>query len=133
MLALLKQWLKVLVVKVEHGKETVVAGGKKSTIGTPQGSVISPLLGNIYLNILDRIWVKYRLAEKYQARLIRYADDLVILCAGDPTWAYAALQDILTKLELKLNEDKTQIRDSRVDEFDFLGFSAKLVKAPKSG
>ena len=133
LLALLKQWLKVLVVKVEHGKETVVAGGKKSTIGTPQGGVISPLLGNIYLNILDRIWVKYRLAEKYQARLIRYADDLVILCAGDPTWAYAALQDILAKLELKLNEDKTQIRDSRVDEFDFLGFSTKLVKAPKSG
>ena len=58
LLALLKQWLKVLVVKVEHGKKTVVAGGKKSTIGTPQGGVISPLLGNIYLNILDRIWVK---------------------------------------------------------------------------
>ena len=81
-LALLNQWLKAIVIEVDKdGKRTVIAGGKKSQKGTPQGGVISPLLANIYLNILDRIWDKHLLAQKYKARLVRYADDMVILCA----------------------------------------------------
>ncbi len=90
-------------------------------------------LANIYLNILDRIWEKYQLAEKYKARLVRYADDMVILCAGDSTQAYAVLRNILNKLGLKLNEEKTQIRDSRTERFEFLGFSVGIVKAKQSG
>ncbi len=82
-LALLNQWLKAVVIKVDkEGKKTVIGGGKRSKKGTPQGGVISPLLANIYLNILDKIWDKYQLAEKYKARMVRYADDLVILCAN---------------------------------------------------
>lgn len=83
LLSLLKQWLKARVVKVDKGKETTVGGGKKARKGTPQGGVISPLLANLYLNILDRIWDRHRLADTHKARLIRYADDLVILCAGN--------------------------------------------------
>lgn len=89
LLALLKQWLKARVIKVDKGKKTVVGGGKKARIGTPQGGVISPLLANTYLNILDRIWDRHRLAERYRARLVRYADDIVILCTGDTAKAYA--------------------------------------------
>ena len=133
LLSLLKQWLKVRIIKVENGKETVVGGGKKARRGTPQGGVISPLLANIYLNILDRIWDRNRLAEKYKARLVRYADDMVILCARETTRPYAILQSILTKLELKLNEDKTQIRNAREERFEFLGFSIGVVKANQSG
>ena len=95
--------------------------------------MISPLLANIYLNLLDRIWDKYQLAEKYKARLVRSADDMVILCAGDTTKAYAVLQTTLNKLGLKLNEEKTQIRDSRKERFGFLGFSVGIVKAKQSG
>jgi retron-type reverse transcriptase len=77
-LALLNQWLKAVVIKVDKGgKRTVIAGGKKSWKGTPQGGVISPLLTNIYLNIMDGIWDKHRLAQKYKARLVRYADEQV--------------------------------------------------------
>ena len=65
LLSLLKQWLKARIVKVKDGTETVVGGGKKSRVGSPPGAVISPLLANIYLNILDRIWERHRLAEKY--------------------------------------------------------------------
>lgn len=133
LLALLKQWLKVRVIKVEGGKRTDVGGGKRARIGTPQGGVISPLLANIYLNILDRIWDKYDLAKTHRARYVRYADDLVILCAGNTTEAYVVLQSILSKLGLKLNENKTQIRDTRQEQFEFLGFGVSLVKANRSG
>ncbi len=133
LLSLLHKWLKVQVVKVDEGKVRVIGGGKKAMKGTPQGGVISPLLANIYLNILDRIWDKYQLAEKYKARLVRYADDMVILCAGDTTAPYAILQTILDRLDLKLNEEKTQIRDARKERFGFLGFSVGVVKGNQSG
>ncbi|GBE07652.1 group II intron-encoded protein LtrA [bacterium BMS3Abin11] len=133
LLSLLKQWLKVRVVKVDKRKEIVVGGGKKARRGTPQGGVISPLLANVYLNILDRIWDRNRLAEKYKARLVRYADDMVILCARETVRPYAILQSILTKLDLKLNEDKTQIRNAREEHFEFLGFSIGVVRAKQSG
>ena len=133
LLSLLKQWLKVRVIKVDKNKKTDIGGGKKPRKGTPQGGVISPLLANIYLNLLDRIWGKYQLAEKYQARLVRYADDMVILCTGNTTQAYAVLQTLLTKLGLKLNEKKTQIRDSRKERFGFLGMSVGIVRVKKTG
>ncbi len=133
-LALLNQWLKAIVIKVDKdGKRTVIAGGKKSYKGTPQGGVISPLLANIYLNILDRIWDKHRLAQKYKAKLVRYADDLVILCANGTDTSLTFLKKILNKLELKLNEDKTEIKDSRVEGFNFLGFQISMVKNARSG
>ena len=133
LLSLLKQWLKVRIIKVDNGKKTGVGGGKKARRGTPQGGVISPLLANIYLNILDRIWDRNQLAEKYKARLVRYADDMVILCARETARPYAILQSILTKLDLTLNEDKTQIRNAREERFEFLGFSIGVVKAKQSG
>ena len=133
LLGLIKQWLKVVVIKEEKGKRTYMGGGKKGRKGTPQGGVISPLLANIYLNILDRIWERHQLAKKHKARLVRYADDMVILCARETTVPYAILQTILEKLELPLNEEKTQIRDSRVEKFGFLGFSIGIIKSEKSG
>ncbi|MCF6362971.1 MAG: group II intron reverse transcriptase/maturase [Gammaproteobacteria bacterium] len=133
LLSLLKQWLKVRIIKVANGKEKIVGGGKRARRGTPQGGVISPLLANIYLNILDRIWDRNRLSEKHKARLVRYADDMVILCARETTLPYAVLQKILARLDLELNEDKTQIRNAREERFEFLGFSVGIVKAKQSG
>ena len=53
--------------------------GKKRTEGnpkgTPQGGVISPLLANIYLHVLDQIWKVKKVEERFKARLVRYADD----------------------------------------------------------
>lgn len=133
-LALLNQWLKAVVFKEdEGGKKTVMSGGKKTTKGTPQGGVVSPLLANIYLNILDRIWDKHELAKKYQAKLVRYADDLVILCAKGTDTPFTLLKHILSKLELQLNEDKTEIRDARHEKFGFLGFQVGLAKSQRTG
>ncbi len=133
-LSLLNQWLKVLVIKVgKGGKKTVIGGGKKSKKGTPQGGVISPLLANIYLNILDRIWDKHQLAEKYKARIIRYADDLVILCKNGTDTPFTFLKKILNKLALQLNEDKTEIKDALKDKFNFLGFQIGMIRSQRSG
>jgi RNA-directed DNA polymerase len=133
-LALLNQWLKAVVIKIDKdGKKTVMGGGKKNKKGTPQGGVISPLLANIYLNILDRIWDKHALAKKHHARLVRYADDLVILCAKGTDTSFTLLKNILTKLDLQLNENKTEIKDARIEKFNFLGFQIGLVNNQRTG
>ena len=125
---LLNQWLKAQIVRVDKGgKKTIIGGGKKSRKGTPQGGVISPLLANIYLNILDRIWDRNRLAEKHQARMVRYADDLVILCANGADTPFTILNLVLAELELELNEDKTEIKDALCEKFSFLGFQVGMV------
>ncbi len=130
--ALLKQWLKAIVIKV--GKtQRVISGGKKQRLGTPQGGVVSPLLANIYLNILDRIWDKQELEAKYKARLIRYADDIVILCESETTPSHHFLSTVLNKLELQLNVEKTQIKDVRKENFTFLGFQLVMAKGKQSG
>ena len=62
-LALIKQWLKAPVIgESENGKTACVGGGKSNRRGTPQGGVISPLLSNLYLHLLDRIWQRHELA-----------------------------------------------------------------------
>lgn len=85
--------------------------------GTPQGGVISPLLANIVLNVLDQ-----RLMQA-DFRLIRYADDFVILCPclASAEQALALTIEILTSLSLSVSPEKTLITPYRLG-FDFLGF-----------
>ena len=75
-LRLIKMWLKAPIIEVDKdGKKRNVGGGKGNRKGTPQGGVISPLLSNLYLHILDRIWEQRDLQERLGARIVRYADD----------------------------------------------------------
>jgi RNA-directed DNA polymerase len=88
--------------------------------GTPQGAVLSPLLANLYLHPLDL------LMEQSGYRMVRYADDFVILCASEEE-AMAALRQISAWVDangLTLNMDKTQVCDCRQpgQGFDFLGY-----------
>jgi len=96
--------------------------------GTPQGGVISPLLANVYLNALDRAW---RDRHGGLGVLVRYADDLVILCRTQAQ-AEAALRELralLAALGLELAEAKTRLvcLDREGEGFDFLGFHHRLV------
>jgi RNA-directed DNA polymerase len=115
MLKLLCQWLKAGVM--EEGKY------HESELGTPQGGVISPLLANIYLNVLDRIWEEQR---QSQGRLVRYADDFVIICRTRKEAEHAVkdVRTVLVKLDLTLHPEKTRLVNlwSGADGFDFLGF-----------
>jgi group II intron reverse transcriptase/maturase len=131
---LIKQWLKAAVVEEDKdGKRRTTGGGKGNRLGTPQGGVISPLLANLYLHLLDRIWERHELAKRYGARIVRYADDLVILCAGNVDRPLRVLRDVLNLLDLRLNEQKTRIVNAYKESFDFLGFSFCLRQSRKSG
>lgn len=105
----------------------------KPTQGTPQGAVLSPLLANLYLHPLDR------LMEQQGYRMIRYADDFVILC-GNRTEAEAALskvQEWVQEHGLQLHPDKTAIGNCREpgQGFEFLGYrfeAGRRYARPKS-
>lgn len=89
---------------------------KRTTTGTPQGGVVSPILANLYLTELDECM------EKSGLKLVRYADDFVILCTSvnQATYAMKKVQEKLGKLKLALAEEKTKITDV-YQGFTFLG------------
>lgn len=133
-LALIKQWLKAPVIgEDENGKRKVVGGGKANSQGTPQGGVISPLLSNVYLHLLDRIWDRHRLKDKLGAHLVRYADDFVVLCRKGVEEPLNVVRHVLDRLGLSLNEAKTHIVDARAASFDFLGFTIQMSPSAKTG
>jgi group II intron reverse transcriptase/maturase len=133
-LHLIKLWLKAPVVEEgEDGKKRTVGGGKANRQGTPQGGVISPLLANLYLHLMDRIWKKYELDVKLGARMVRYADDFVVLCRKGTKRAMEVIQRILTRLGLTLSPTKTRELDSRRESFQFLGFAIGIKKSIRSG
>lgn len=133
-LALIKQWLKAPVIgEDEQGKRKTVGGGKANSAGTPQGGVISPLLANVYLHLLDRIWERHQLKDKLGAHLIRYADDFVVLCKAGVDAALNVVRQVLARLGLSLHEAKTHIVDATEAGFDFLGFTIQMRRGAKSG
>jgi len=102
--------------------QDIIEGMKRWTPvgGTPQGAVISPLLANIYLHPLDR-----QMREKGY-RMVRYADDFVVLCrtAQQAQGALGAVRAWVEKKGLRLNADKTHVGDCRQagQGFEFLGY-----------
>jgi len=128
-LRLIKLWLKTPVVEEEDGKRKYKGNDK----GTPQGGVISPLLANIYLNVLDTIWKLKKVQERLGARLIRYADDFMVLTKSNTERVLRGIKAVLDDLSLSLNEDKTRVIEANQESFDFLGFTIMMVENPKTG
>jgi len=129
-LRLIKLWLKAPVVEEgEDGKKRYERNEK----GTPQGGVISPLLANIYLNVLDKVWRMKKVEERWKARLIRYADDCVVACQGNTERVLKGIRTVLGHLGLSLNEAKTRVVDARKESFNFLGFTIQVKKSIKTG
>jgi group II intron reverse transcriptase/maturase len=129
-LKLIKMWLKAPVVEEHEDGKKEYKGNDK---GTPQGGVISPLLANIYLNVLDTLWKVKKVQERLGARLVRYADDVVVLCEGNTDRILKGMQKVLNDLGLTLNEMKTKVVDARQESFTFLGFSIGMRKGQKAG
>ena len=124
LLKLIESWLKVPVF--ENGQ---FKGGKKNHMGTPQGGVISPLLSNIYLHLLDRFIVHPdNLFYKYGVEIVRYADDFVLMGKKIPEVAIGKLQHLLSRMGLTLNGTKTRQIEARERSFDFLGFTIRYDK-----
>jgi group II intron reverse transcriptase/maturase len=122
MLKLIRQWLAAGVM--------TDGGFEPSERGVPQGSVISPLLANVVLHELDRLWED---RCRGLGRLVRYADDLVIVCKseGQAREGLRRVGLILDRLGLSLHPDKTRVvfvGDGR-EGFDFLGFHCHKVES----
>jgi len=125
-LKLIKAWLRAPIVEIDKG------GGRRmatNPCGTPQGGVISPLLANIYLHPLDE-GVNEQCRQK--PRMIRYADDLVILCRpGEGRGLKERLARWLQSRGLALNESKTRVFQSGQSSLEFLGFSLRWQLSKK--
>lgn len=133
-LHLIQMWLKAAVIEEdEDGRRRNVGGGKGNTRGTPQGGVISPLLANLFLHLLDRMWERHRLEQRIGARLVRYADDFVVMCRRGSGPAMAIIEGFIARLGLTLNEKKTRVVDAAEESFTFLGFEIRMRKGRRTG
>lgn len=126
-LCLIEQWLKAPIIEEnEKGKRMPP---QKPTRGTPQGGVISPLLANLYLHWFDVVFHRDKGPRQWaNARLVRYADDFVIMARyqGEriQTWIEQKLEDWM---DLKINRDKTRVvRIMRKESLDFLGYTFRV-------
>jgi group II intron reverse transcriptase/maturase len=136
--------LKLIVRRITDGsmlklmKQTLTVGVQDrgqvvpTTVGVPQGSPISPLYSNIYLNLLDDLWHTRGYPAKLGATLHRYADDALLVCRRSPQPALAAFEAIAKRMELTLNRDKTHVTRLTAG-FDFVGFQFVKRKSPSSG
>ncbi|MGA2321446.1 MAG: group II intron reverse transcriptase/maturase [Solirubrobacteraceae bacterium] len=118
--------LKLLRAMLRAG---VMADGAihREVAGTPQGGVVSPVLCNVYLHRLDRQW-----AERGTGELVRFADDLVVMCHSkrEAEAALSALRSILAEMGLQLKAAKTRIvhLEEGGEGLDFLGFHHRRVR-----
>jgi RNA-directed DNA polymerase len=125
-LKLLGQWLKAGIMEEGVARTT--------SAGTPQGGVISPLLSNVYLNELDRIWTS---TCGHLGQLVRYADDFVILCRSviQAQAALAQARQVLQDLRLELHPTKTRLVELGLGKegFNFLGCHLRIVRSHFKG
>lgn len=113
---------KFLKVPVQEGNN--LKGGKNNKTGVPQGGVISPLLANIYMNLVDRnVNCKQSIFDKTGTRIVRYADDFVLMTAKLTSSTMEKLHSLLARMGLSLNTEKSKQIHARTEMFDFLGFS----------
>lgn len=125
-LHLIKLWLKVPVVE-EDGRYT---GGKKNKKGTPQGGVISPLLANIYMNLLDRNINKSNgYYDERGIRMIRYADDFILMAKHISQETIMYLHGLLDRMGLTINIEKSKLVKAKETPFDFLGFTIRYDRS----
>jgi len=107
-LRLIKMWLDAPVEETDQrGRKTRTTHNRDSERGTPQGSPISPLLANLYMRRFILGWKKRGLERRFGANIVNYADDLVICCTRGADEALSAMREIMERLGLTVNEEKT--------------------------
>ena len=128
-------WLECTVEETDdRGRKTRTTEARDKRRGIPQGSPISPLLANLYMRRFVLGWKMLGLERSLGARLVTYADDLVILCRkGKAEEALQRLREIMGKLKLTVNEEKTRICKVPEEEFDFLGYTFGRMYSARTG
>ena len=134
MLHLIKMWLQAAVEETdERGNRHRSMRNRDEGRGTPQGSPISPLLSNLYMRRFVLGWKKLGHEQRLKARIVTYADDLVICCRDRGAEALAAMRDMMGKLRLTVNENKTRVCSLPEEKFDFLGYTFGRCYSPQTG
>jgi RNA-directed DNA polymerase len=134
MLHLIKMWLEAAVEETdERGNRHRSTRNRDEGRGTPQGSPISPLLSNLYMRRFVLGWKKLGHEQRLKARIVNYADDLVICCRGGGEQALAAMRDLMRRLRLTVNENKTRVCRLPEEKFDFLGYTFGRCYSPQTG
>ena len=134
LLHLIKMWLEAPVEEIDRrGTHHRTTRNKDEGRGTPQGAPISPLLSNLYMRRFILGWKTLGHERRLRAYIVNYADDFVICCRGTATQAMAAMREMMQRLRLTVNEQKT--RECRVwdEAFDFLGYTIGRCYSPKTG
>jgi RNA-directed DNA polymerase len=135
LLHLLKMWLEAPVEETDaQGRVQRTTRNKDEGRGTPQGGVASPLLANLYMRRFVLGWKQSGDQRRRDAHIVNYADDFVICCR--PGWAAAALaamREMMTKLKLTVNEQKTRWCSLPAETFTFLGFTFGLRTSWRTG
>jgi len=126
-LHLIRMWLKAVVVEPPPKGESGPAKISRPTKGTPQGGVISPILSNLFLHVFDKVFHRLDGPARWAgAKLVRYADDFVVLARHQGERLTEFIEWMLeARMGLELNREKTRVVNlDRVGEsLDFLGFT----------
>jgi len=134
MLHLLKMWLEMPVEEIdERGERHRTTRNKDQGRGTPQGAPISPLLSSLYMRRFVLGWKTLGHEARLKARIVNYADDFVICCRGTAQEAMTVMRDVMRKLKLTVNEEKTHVRNLPAETFDFLGYTFGRHRSARTG
>jgi RNA-directed DNA polymerase len=133
-LHLIKMWLETPVEETDdRGRKTRSTRNRDEKRGIPQGSPLSPLLSNVYMRRFVLGWKHLGYERRLGARIVSYADDLVICCKGSAEEALLAMQGIMMRLKLTVNERKTHVCRVPEQYFDFLGYTFGRCYSTKTG
>ena len=134
MLHLIKMWLQAPVEETDmRGRRRRTTRNKDKGRGCPQGAPISPLLANLYMRRFVLGWKALGYEKRFRAKIVNYADDFVICCDGYAEEAVDVMQQIMRKLKLTVNEEKTYICRLPEASFDFLGYTFGRCYSRKTG
>ena len=122
-LHLIKMWITAAVEDTdERGNKKRTTRNRDEKRGVPQGSPLSPLLSNLYMRRFVLGWKRLGYEQRFGGHIVAYADDLVICCKGGAEEALASMRQIMQRLRLTVNEEKTHICHVPEEYFDFLGY-----------
>ena len=134
MLHLIKMWLEAAVEETdERGHKQRSTRNRDEGRGSPQGSPLSPLLSNLYMRRFVLGWKQLGHEQRLQARIVNYADDLVLCCRGRGEPVLATMRDMMQRLRLTVNENKTRVCKLPEEKFDFLGYTFGRCYSPQTG
>jgi group II intron reverse transcriptase/maturase len=134
LLRLIKMWLEAPVEEIDdRGRKHRTTRNKDRGRGCPQGAPISPLLANLYMRRFVLGWKVLGHERRLEAKIVNYADDLVICCRGTGQQAMIAMQHMMQALKLTVNEEKTRLCHVPEESVDFLGYTIGRCYSPTTG